>query len=295
MKKLFLGAGLLSLAVSHPAFGEDQPLPLLPSTPWVMDYAEDSCKLRRAFRSEEDDGEGKPYMLEFQQYGPSDSFDVMVYGKGLKQRQGRDLTIRWSEDGPDREEKAKSLIEVDDHDGVIFSHTFLDPEIKTEETPPLVVVGLLQDAEAKADGLYLLKGLRSDVIFKTGNLRPAFDAMRKCTDELMRHWGIDVAAYKARISSPKPIDYKKWVRRFVSLFPQERAARYSRFHNSIRLDIDETGAVTACHTLFRMEPENVMKESCDLIKKVAKFEPAIGRDGSPIKGIWQTDIVYVQE
>ncbi|WP_144095676.1 hypothetical protein [Croceicoccus sediminis] len=296
MKKLLIGAGLLSLAVSHPAFAEDQPVTLEKSSPWVMDYAEDSCKLRAAFKSDAGDDQEKPYVLEFQQYGPGADFDVMVYGKGLKLRDDGKFTMRWSDDAPDQELQAMSLIEVDGQKGFVFKSTLIDPDIKESETAPALITELSQAAETKVDGLYLLKGPRSKVFFKTGNLRAAFDAMRTCTDELTQHWGLDAAAYKARTRSPKPIDYEKWTKRFFELFfRRQEKGTFARFHNRVRLMIDETGAVSSCHSQFRIEPEELMEESCQLLKKVARFEPALGSDGLPIKGVYQLTVFAFQD
>ena len=74
----------LALTISPAvASAQAEPLVLAPDTDWVLDYAEHSCALRRAFRA----GEEKA-ILEIRRYTPGDSIEILLVSDTLE-RTGR--------------------------------------------------------------------------------------------------------------------------------------------------------------------------------------------------------------
>ena len=68
-------------------------LRLGPSSPWVMDYAEDSCALRRTF------GEvGRQVTLEMRQFSPDSSIQFSIFSENIG------TTTEWLRFGVDPDE-----------------------------------------------------------------------------------------------------------------------------------------------------------------------------------------------
>ncbi|MEY4952630.1 MAG: hypothetical protein RL299_1054, partial [Pseudomonadota bacterium] len=60
-------------------------------------------------------------------------------------------------------------------------------------------------------------------------------------------------------------------------------------HNGLvqfRLDVDSSGVVTGCYVLHRTNPDDFADLTCKLISKRAKFVPALGKDGQPVKSFF---------
>src|SRR6478609_8369090 len=89
-------ARLLPLAaviiVPAAARASEQPLLLPPSSSWVVDYAEDSCALRRTF------GDGRiNAILEMRQIGPGNGYEIRI-GSDTLSRTRRAPRVRYGSD-----------------------------------------------------------------------------------------------------------------------------------------------------------------------------------------------------
>jgi len=95
-----------------------EPLTLEPSSPWIADFKDESCAIRRSFA-----GAGQNVTLEFDNFLLGNSFDVVIAGVTLQPRKG---TVRG---GFEPEEEYPELTGVVTGDftnrgkGVMFSST----------------------------------------------------------------------------------------------------------------------------------------------------------------------------
>ena len=74
-------SGLLMVAgmLSQPAYAAKEPLRLAPSSKWVAEYSEDSCRLIRKF------GEGDDKVtIIFSRYETGDGFTLALVGNPVK-------------------------------------------------------------------------------------------------------------------------------------------------------------------------------------------------------------------
>lgn len=112
------------------------------------------------------------------------------------------------------------------------------------------------------------------------DVRAALQALKRCEDEALAAWGIDLAA-RARLRQPaKPLQ------RLVSYvndtdYP-DRALRANETGNSVaRLTVGADGRVTACVTVASSGSKSLDEATCSVFSKRARFSPAIGSDGRP--------------
>jgi hypothetical protein len=93
-------------------------LQMAPASDWVMDYAADSCALRRAFEAD-----GQRALLEMRQFGPGETFQVTV-GSDTLSRTSRKPRVRFE---PDSELVDPGMVYVFDRDethGVLYTDSF---------------------------------------------------------------------------------------------------------------------------------------------------------------------------
>ena len=194
-----------ALTLSHqPARAADEPVRLAPSSTWQLDYADDSCRLARQF------GEGeRKNLLVIERFGPGDPIRVTVSGDTFRRvRSGKEATLRF---GPAESEQDVAFMKGDwgGTPALIFTGPLrIAPNTEQEEEA--------REALEEANQLYLFEPASispereravtfvsvdvsgvPEVVFETGSLGESFAALRKCTDELLTHWGIDVKRHKS--------------------------------------------------------------------------------------------------
>lgn len=278
------------------AVAED-PIRLKANSPWNIDYAADSCRMARGF------GEGnKKVLLIAERYQPGDSLLLSFVGKpAFSGRNEGTAKIRFG--------SAESPLEV----------TFYPASVK--DTPALVVRGSVRivprseeelaayqaalkagrtdfklskitpEQEAAATFIEVTGTIRHPFLLETGSLGPPLAALRKCTDELLNHWGIDVAKHASltREATPKSSP-GTWVT--TEDYPAAMEALGKRAIVQFRLNIDTSGTPTACHIQQSTRPKEFDDAVCKAIMRRAKFDPALDADGNPIASYWLSTVYF---
>jgi hypothetical protein len=275
----------LFLAAS-PLHAAREPVVLKPSSKWEIDYKADSCRLARIF------GEGdQEVILMLDRYQPGDPFRVTLVGKQFKTiNEAQELQIKF---GAAEQGQSVSFYRGNygkDYPALIVNSSMrIAPadenervEAKNKEykpKPDLPPIGAAREAAVEA--VMVGKPLRSPIILETGSMRPAFGALEKCTEELLTHWGIDVAKH-ANLKSPvTPLDNPgNWLN--SDDYPKDMLIKKARSLVYFRLNIDETGKPTACNIQQSTQEIAFDKAVCAGIMKRARFEPALASDGTPI-------------
>ena len=114
--------------------------------------------------------------------------------------------------------------------------------------------------------------------------------LNECIDELMTHWGIDIEAHKTLTRSAAPIDLEQAARMID--YPPKMVQRSLQGLVNIRLDIDETGRVTDCHIQMPLSDPVFEESSCADIQHAFEFEPALDKDGKPLKSYYITSVRF---
>ena len=180
---------------------------------------------------------------------------------------------------------------------VILRHALLSPAIEPGDTSAWErfyiendIASLEAQAAAKLDKLTVDGAFKMDLVLKTGPLNKPLIALNECVDELMTHWGIDVGAHKTLSRRATPVDMAA-AASMVGYPPKMLRQNLPGLVN-VRLDISETGRVTACHIQMPMSDPEFEESSCADIQHAFEFEPALDKEGKPIKSYYVTVVRF---
>ena len=110
-------------------------------------------------------------------------------------------------------------------------------------------------------------------------------AMRTCTDDLVRAWGYDPAAMSALLRPVALIGSPAtWVT--SNDYPTDLLREGKLGLVTFRLDVDEVGKVIGCTVLRRAGDDAFAKKTCEILSRRAQFLPALDREGKPTKAYW---------
>lgn len=281
----------LALGLAHPAAARD-PFMLEPSSPWEIDYAADSCALRRTF------GEGQQQtQLEMRRFAPGLSLQTTVASK--IRMTTRSIRFRFGDEGEWTNLENPLFAELDDDlGGVIIRHSLFEPPLDEDAEPEEWrqfyidndVPAMEAAAAASLENLTVMRAFKDDLTLRTGSLKAPIVALNQCIDDLMTHWGIDVEAHKTLTRSAHPVD-SAWAAGMVRYPPKMILQRAPGLVN-VRLAIDETGRATECHIQMTLSDPEFEESSCADIQRTFEFEPALDKDGKPMKSYYVTTVMF---
>lgn len=281
-----------------------EPIHLAPSTPWVVDYAENSCRLARRF------GDGKDLTtLGFESEGPG-FLDMLIIGKPVQSFEEK-VRVNFV---PLPSEPMEGAVRETDDKGIptvlINRVRLLPPEaIAAAEQrdaerrahpnvrPP--AVSLAEQAERTALHHRFAAGTlgieirpRHDriVVLDTGPLGEAIQALDKCSRDSLRDWGVDpeVDAKIVRpVWSPKP---SAWFS--ANDYPRGMLAQRKESVVKVRALVDSTGRVTKCTTVSHFNAPDFDNITCANFMKRAHFEPAELADGTKVPSYYVNNVVF---
>lgn len=292
-----VGAAPLLIAAAHP-------LRLQPSSPWDVDYAENSCRLIRVF------GTGNSQIkLAFESDAP-DEMDMLAFGKPLETY--------------DEQVPAKFLpVGSRTFDGrVAATVTKGDPAILWSNIPMLPAealakieqrqderkrnpgvrpapVPLAEQAEWRAQRQQFATAVTEleidsrrnrPVVLETGSLGEAMAAFEQCGRDSLKDWGVDPAV-EAKIVRPVwAVNPTEWL--FESDYPRDMLMRGKESEVSVRLLIDASGKVSRCTSLSHFAEDEFNRITCATITKRARFEPAELADGTKVPSYYTKRVVF---
>ena len=276
---------VLALSGAQPAFAQDS-TPLVPNSPWNVEYSQDSCVLARAFGAQE-----APVYLRLEQFEPGTHFEVSLVGSPLRSRApAGDLEV--------------TLGGQAGNEPILVSALFGKAK---DDTPAL---NFLLDLRATSDGsqtdlgeltpaeFSMLSELRialkddgRHVVLKPNGLNEALGAMKTCMNELLTHWGIDPAKQRSLTQRAEPIDAGKWIK--PEDYPREglQAGRSANVH--FRLTVDPTGRVSDCTIQGATEGRSFARRTCDVIRRRARFQPALDAERKPVTSYYVNTIRWM--
>lgn len=291
---LYLFAAASLMAGPRAAVARDT-LTLQPSSRWELDYAKDSCALRRTF------GQGKELaQLELRRFQPGTSLLASVFTNASKTT-SRDFRFRWNTDA-DWTDISDPLYATmaDSFGGVFFGTRLFDAGLGEEEEDATEEwfryfqendVRTIEGEAAQAiNSILVAKAFRADLNLETGSLKAPIDALNACVEELMNHWGIDVEAHKTLSRPAIPVNLDE-IPRMIDYPPKMLRMRMPGLVN-IRLDVSDTGRITQCHIQMPLSDPAFEETSCADIQHALDFDPALDKDGNPIASYWITSVRF---
>ena len=279
-------AALVVAGSSSPVLAKDA-LVLEPSSRWELDYAADSCALRRMF------GEGaQQSQLEIRRFQPGLSLQTTVATRAMPMTR-RNFRYRFDPNPEWQDAAAANYVYFGDNfEGVIFypqlPDLVVDKKKDDDELRQDFTTADLVAMEAKAaqgiESITMSRAFRDDLVLKTGSLGAPLIALNACIDELLGHWGIDVEAHKT-LTRPAIAKNVSKMGRLIPYPPKMLAQRLPGIVN-VRLEVGETGAVNGCHIQMELSDPAFEEASCKTLQKSLKFDPALDKDGKPIASYW---------
>lgn len=255
--------------------------------PWNVDYANDSCALRREFTSGDDKA-----LLELRQFSPSDVFSATAASTAFKQG-SRPLKVRLLPDQTPHDASGSSSLQ---YPNGLFGFSWLDRfALVGKEGEKLTVIGAIPDRttrEKGIEGIELSAGLTRTVVLATGEMYRPMQAMRKCLDELLTHWGIDAVAHRTLSSPVKAKDQQQWAKIIQERYPGKMLANEMNGIVRVRLMVGTDGLPMSCHIQVPSQDKSFETTACAGLMKAARFEPALDAVGQPIDSYFATSIFY---
>lgn len=242
--------------VSLFAVAADKPAPtpnsIAPSGKWIVDYRPNMCLASRRFGNDPDsvtlgiepavvmgDGDGTLLMMSANKYGSSvkrGSATISALPAGVDKR-------------------------------VLFVSWPVSPGVRGWEIGG--ESGSLKTLE-DATGLTITMG-RDTFALQTGKIKPVLDALSKCSDGLMRSWGIDPSARANPNSNPG-----SWFT--DNDYPSSARSRGAQGRVTVVMTIAEDGRASACRVVISTGNPDLDKATCDLATRRGRFEKSTGKN-----------------
>lgn len=259
---------------------------LEPLSQWNIDYGEQKCRLSRLFGARE-----TPHLLYIEQASPGSIFTLAVAGPEFaKIPRERVLKLGIAEDQIAREVSALTAEFGKIGNGLIVARKRLREPAPVAAGEVVWNAGQLDPKEGAAIKRIILARNARAIVFETGELGGAAQAMNACTEDLLSGWGLDPAQHK-RFRPARVINAEAVAKRIFDTYSRKALLKDEEGDFSARLIVEADGAVSECAVEGLTVNEALRPELCQYLREV-RFEPAGGADGQPIRSFYVLPISY---
>lgn len=285
-------AALLAIIAFLPLSARAAETVLEPSDKWVLNYANDSCRLARSFGKDDDQ-----VVLILDQYQPAGVMDLSLVGTRFKRFTVPRVPVSVTF-GP-------ALPAGELRDGITGT---LGPEktaiIMTGPRDILNrstshrVAGTLEEwqhstAEQQAaitEAHIAVSSMRFTL--HTGSLKAPLDAMRTCMANLVRDWGLDPAQQYA-LSRRVAVKGMPGTWLTSNDYPKGALAKGENAIVRFRMMVGADGMPTQCFVQQATMSPEFIKLTCDLLMKRARFTPALDAAGKPVASFYTNAVRWL--
>jgi hypothetical protein len=295
---------LVSAVVAPLLAAAGQPLRLQPSTPWIVDYAEQSCRLIRKFG-----GGDTETLLLFESEAP-DEMDVLLVGRPLRSS-GDEVPARFLpvQGKPDM---GRPVTSTDNGEpGILFSRVRLLPDeavaklqarSELRKTQPHVrppasdlaeefqLRAARRDFATKATQLEIDGRRGRPVILETGSMGPAINRFDQCSRDSLRDWGAD-PDLEDKIVRPVWLENHDTVLTPED-YPKSMLYAGQQSEVKVRVLVDASGRVTKCTSLSHFKLPEFTDLVCKKMTRNGRFEPAELSDGTRVASYYTVHINF---
>lgn len=266
---------------------------LAPTSPWNMHYADDGCSLRRSFGSDDE-----RVLLEMARFAPRTAFDIRLFSKIIRKATlstNVSMTFGDSRNTTTLPAMPGALGDLPAlfFRGWIGIPTPTDNAVAREgaELPPAMELDAAEDSVQSAS--FQLQGKRINL--QLGPMTGAMKAMRKCTADLVRSWGLDPHVQERLQAGPVP---KSGPGRWLSSedYPSDSFMRGEQAIIKFRLLVDAAGHPTQCVIQQSIaKTKDFSETTCKGIMRRARFEPARGPDGASVASYYINTVIFMMD
>lgn len=279
--------------VASPARAADDAVPVVlePSSPWNVDFADDSCSLRRQFGID-----GDTVYLELRQFAPGSAFQTSIVGLSLNPEPGA-LNYQLLPDFEPRKTVQHMILNAGQFGkGVIFDLALNGELIATERAKRDEVVEkasspLPLDLSA-VNGILVSNGLGQKLKLDTGPMDAPFRVLKSCMVDLIEHWGLKRDPDGNNPDQAKPENLKVIAKALWSSYPTSAVNYGISAIVRVRLMVGRDGRPTSCHIQIPAQAPSFEEKACKKLMKIAKFEPPKDSNGEESLSYWVTKITY---
>lgn len=284
--------------------GASAPVHIQPSSKWVLDYANDSCRLIRQF------GEGATVTkLAFQGVSP-DEMTMLVIGGTLRPSQGDgEIKARLLPGADEPFTGAAAQSEGGAKGAAFWTSIPLTPDWKGDrkssngqylrDNANRKNIDLVQLEAARAKrsalalsttGVSIIPASGREMVLETGSMGKAIAMFDECERDLLREWGVDPAVQDKIV---KPV----WTRSALAWFSSNDYPSSALFRNeestvNVRLAVDNSGKVTKCASVSAYAAPEFNKVVCNVYLTRARFSPAELADGTKVASYFSQSITF---
>lgn len=257
MRTLIASLALVG-STAAPAFGQEVPLDMQPSSAWTADFGENSCALRRQFAAG-----ALTMFFELAKLAPGDEARITIASNSLDMAETEPvLTLQPGDEG----------LHFDMFEQVTTDGGFSGYIISTP---------LPAQASTQLSGIAVSDGFAQPLVLQTGSLEQAMGVMRDCMDGLLEVWGLDPQEQR-NLSREAGFDWQdSWVDGYFS-----EAENIAEDHGlgvfRAQLLLDGNGSLSSCYAYQLPEGERRENAVCDYLNENARFEAALNGDGNPV-------------
>jgi TonB family protein len=237
---------------------------LAPTAGWVVDYRTDQCLATREYGTPD-----KPVTFGIRPAPNGETYLLFLARKHL---------------GPNA--AAEQQATVDFGKGSIKSW-FLEYQAKPSDPDVYqfrISAAEMEQAKAAATAK-LSPNNAPDVELQLGSMPALMKTLEDCTADLKNYWNMG-AAKDGRVATSAKGD----VRTLFSSddYPAEAFSRSQGGKSQFILLVDETGRVAGCDVVVASGIPALDAMGCQVIRHRAKFTPARGKDGKPVRSSYVT-------
>ena len=280
-------AAMVAILASGAAIARPDAPPqvLAPSSPWNMDYAQESCRLIRAFGPAEQSA-----MIKLEKFSLTDRPSLMVVGK------------RFSSDSP------FAKVRLGFGDAPVAEHPALTGSIGDARKPMMIVSSvdviphppqgsiILPDpaAERRVSSLTIQPVGGKVVMLQLGPMDKPMEAMRTCIDSLVKSWGLDPTVQRTLSRQLQPLSSPvSWV--VDNDYPRVAIQGGENGLVHFRLMIDDAGKPVRCVIQSKTKPDDFAPTVCAVIMRRARFQPALDAQGKPVASYFASAVRFQME
>lgn len=276
----------LAIATSASAFSakKSRDISLEPSSPWHVALEGGMCRLVRTFGQRAD-----KHVLQIQQWGPGNTIGLTLVGPSIELiKEEKTARIHFSEN-LDFDEIVFSNLSAADDERTLFAVVTLaerkDPNEKKQREEPAAAVpppsGLNSLPIDLIDEVTSVFVKQNDTIIemKTGSLTDPFKIMNVCSEELLKGWGLNVAAHKTASRRVSITNFDEIYGRFYANRPDN--TYHTKGDVLVRVKVSEAGEMSDCTVIYANELTKLSRPSCNSLAR-ADFKPALDAAGKPM-------------
>lgn len=283
-------AACAAALLTSPAFAND--LELDASGAWTLNYANDSCRLSREFGRGDD-----RVTLILDQFDPVRPLSLSLVGKPFTRLESRSeqIATTFGPSLPDARKVTATVGELGIEKTPIVlasSRDLLNRDISGKDNSAGTY---LQDPTPDQLAAITRLQVSTDVFRLTlnmGSMRQPIAALQTCIGALVRDWGLDPAQQSALSRRPLPLGQPGYWLTSAD-YPRAALEAGSSAIINFRLLIGPNGMPTSCHIQQATMSAELIRQTCSMLMRRARFKPALDAQGKPVPSYYTNSVRWL--